>query len=110
MASAGEFWLEFLSRLADQAPQREDDPDLQRTFEELRYIQDDRTLADRCIGALQDFSDREGKRLVAIVENLNMMFRDIADPQAGWRLRQTLQTEPRFPPVGQRDKSVSGNR
>ncbi len=96
VASAGEFWLEFLSRLADQAPQRKNGSDLQRTFEELRHIQDDRTLADRCIGALQDFSDREGIRLVAIVENLNMMFRDIADPQAGWRLRQTLQTEPRF--------------
>ena len=95
VSSAGEFWLECLSRLADQAPQREDGPDLHRTFEELRYIPDDRMLADRCIGALQDFSDRQGKRLVAVVENLNMMFRDIADSQAGWRLRQTLQTEPR---------------
>ena len=53
-------------------------------------------LADRCLGALQDFSDHAGKRLVPIVENLNMMFRDIADSQAGWRLRQTLQTEPRI--------------
>ena len=96
VSSAGEFWLEFLSRLADQAPQPEDEPDLHRTFEELRQIQDDQMLADRCIGALQDFSDRHAKRLVAVVENLNMMFRDIADSRAGWRLRQTLQTEPRL--------------
>ena len=34
------------------------------------------------------------KRIVPIVENLNMMFRDMADKQAGWRMRQTLQTEP----------------
>lgn len=96
VSSAGEFWLECLSRLADQAPQREGEPDLHRTFEELRPIQDDQVLADRCIGALQDFSDRQGKRLLAVVENLNMMFRDIGDARAGWRLRQTLQTEPRI--------------
>ena len=96
VSSAGEFWLECLCRLADQAPPCEDGPDLNRTFEDLRLIRDDRVLADRCIGALQDFSDRQGKRLVVVVENLNMMFRDIADSQAGWRLRQTLQTEPRI--------------
>ncbi len=96
VSSAGEFWLECLCRLADQAPRCEDGPDLNRTFEDLRLIRDDRVLADRCIGALQDFSDRQDKRLVVVVENLNMMFRDIADSQAGWRLRQTLQTEPRI--------------
>ena len=53
-------------------------------------------LGDRCLGTLQDFADREGKRLVLIVENLNMMFRDIVDKDAGWRLRHTLQTEPRI--------------
>ena len=73
-----------------------DDPDLHRTFEDLRTIRDDRILGDRCLGALQDFSDREGKRLVLLVENLNMMFRDMSDPDAGWRLRKVLQTEPRI--------------
>ena len=96
VATAGEFWLECLSRLAVQAPHRESDPDLRRTWEELRTIHDDRTLAERCLVALLDFSDREGKRLVLMVENLNMMFRDMADPDAGWRLRKILQTEPRI--------------
>ena len=96
VSTAGEFWLECLSRLADQAPTRKQDPDLHQTFRDLRQIHDDRVLGERCLGALEDFSDREGKRLVLIVENLNMMFRDIADRDAGWRLRQTLQTEPRI--------------
>ena len=96
VSTAGEFWLECLSRLADQAPFTEDDPDLRRTFAELRQIRDDRTLEGRCLGVLQDFSDRQGKRLVLIVENLNMLFRDIADRHTGWRLRQALQTEPRI--------------
>ena len=94
VGSAGEFWLECLSRLADQAPPRADAPDLGRTVEDLRAVHDDRTLGDRCLGALLDFADREGVRLVLIVENLSMMFQDMADPEAEWRLRQTLQTEP----------------
>ena len=97
VGAAGELWLECLSHLADQAPQREDAPDLHRTFEDLRAIRDDRTLGERCLAALLDFSDREGRRLVLMVENLNMMFGDMADSRkAGWRLRQTLQTEPRI--------------
>ena len=97
VGTAGELWLECLSRLADQAPHREGGPDLHRTFEDLRTIRDDRTLGERCLAALLDFSDREGKRLVLMVENLNMMFGDMADSrEAGWRLRKTLQTEPRI--------------
>ena len=96
VSTAGEFWLECLSRLADQAPRNGDGPDLGCSFEELRQVQDDRMLGDRCLGVLQDFADREGKRLVLIVENLNMLFRDIANPDTGWRLRQTLQIEPRI--------------
>ena len=96
VSTAGEFWLECLSRLADRAPTEDDASDLRRTFEELRTIHDDRTLGDRCLGALLDFADREGKRLVLMVENLNMMFGDMADGDAGWRLRHTLQTEPRI--------------
>ena len=96
VSTAGEFWLECVSRLADQAPRRDDGVDLHRTFEELRTIHDDRMLEDRCLGVLQDFADREEKRLVLIVENLNMMFRDMGDDDAGWRLRKALQTEPRI--------------
>ena len=96
ISTAGEFWLECLSRLADQAPSREGGPDLRRSFEDLRAVRDDRTLGNRCLGALLDFSDREDKRLALMVENLNMMFRDMADPDAGWRLREVLQTEPRI--------------
>ena len=96
VATAGEFWLECLSRLAVQAPYREGSPDLHRTYDELRAIRDDQTLENRCLGTLLDFADREDKRLVLMVENLNMMFADMADQNAGWRLRKVLQTEPRI--------------
>ena len=96
VATAGEFWLECLTNLATQATRREYAPDLHRTVDELRAIRDDQALADRCLGALLDFADREDKRLVLMVENVNMLFRDMADPDAGWRLRKILQTEPRI--------------
>ena len=97
VATVGEFWLEALSRLAAQTPDREDGDELRRSWEDLRTVPDDRALGERCLGALLDFADREAKRLVLLVENLNAMFADITDPEdAGWRLRKTLQTEPRI--------------
>ena len=96
VSTTGEFWLECVSRLAEQAPLKPNMPDLKRSYEELRHVLDDQILGERCLGTLQDFADRESKRLVLIVENLNMMFGDFTDREAGWRLRQTLQTEPRI--------------
>ena len=93
VGTCGEFWLECLNRLAEQAPIDERDS-LRLTYQDLRTVQDDRTLADRCLGALLDFADYHGQRLVLLVENLNMLFADMMDKDAGWRLRKTLQTEP----------------
>ena len=95
--SAGEFWLEALSRLSMQAPDPEARDALHRTWQDLRTVLDNRTLGDRCIGALLDFADREDKRILLVVENLNTMFADMSDSvDAGWRLRKILQTDPRF--------------
>ncbi len=96
VATAGEFWLECLRRLAEQPGGGADGAGLRLTYEELRGVRDDRMLGERCLGTLQDFADRKGRRLLLIVENLNMMFGDMADGDAGWRLRQTLQTERRI--------------
>lgn len=95
VATCGEFWLECLGRLAEQAPNEERN-NLRLTYQELRTVTDDQALADRCLGSLLDYADRHDTRLVLIVENLNMLFADIGDPDVGWRLRQTLQTEPRI--------------
>ena len=95
VTTCGEFWLECLSRVAEQAPVGERDS-LRLTHNDLRTVVDDQPLADRCIGSLLDFADRHQKRLLLLVENLNMLFSDLGDPDAGWRLRKTLQTEPRI--------------
>ena len=95
VSTIGEFWLESLGRLADQAPEDER-PSLHLSYFEIRNTANDQELADRCLGKILDFADQCGKRILLFVENLNMLFADFAEPDVGWRLRQTLQTEPRI--------------
>ena len=99
VATVGEFWLECLNHLAEQAPEGER-AGLWLSYSDLRTTADDRDLAGRCLGTILDFADRHEKRLLVVVENLNMLFADTADPDAGWRLRHTLQTEPRIVLLG----------
>ena len=99
VSTIGEFWLECLDHLAEQAPEGER-ADLRLSHDDLRITGNDRDLADRCLGSVLDFADRHGKRVVLLVENLNMLFADMDDPEAGWRLRHTLQTEPRIVLLG----------
>ena len=99
IATVGEFWLECLNHLAEQATEDER-ANLRLSYNDLISTGDDRDLAGHCLGAILDYADRHGKRLVLLVENLNMLFADIADPDAGWRLRHTLQTEARIVLLG----------
>ena len=99
IATVGEFWLECLNHLAEQAP-GDERAGLRLSYRDLSATQDDRALAGRCLGTVLDYADRHAKRLVLLVENLNMLFDEIADPDAGWRLRHTLQTEPRIVLLG----------
>ena len=96
VSTCGEFWLEALNRLAHQAPRRPGIPDYRLTYRELRETRDDESLSGRSLGRLLEFADRERKRLVVFVENLQAIFSQLADRKAGWKLRHTLQTEPRI--------------
>ena len=99
VATVGEFWLECLNHLAEQAPEGER-AGLRLSYNDLRTTADDRDLAGRCLGTILDFADRNAKRLLLVVENLNMLFADIGDPDVGWHLRHTLRTEPRIVLLG----------
>ena len=89
VTTCGEFWLECLGRLADQAPHA-DGVDLHRTYEDLRSSPDDRILAERCLGVLLDFADRHSQRLVLVVENLNMLFEDMPRPGRGMAVAKDI--------------------
>ena len=88
-----------MDRLAEQAPECER-ANLRLSYSDLRTTGDDRDLAGRSLGTILDFADRNRKRVVLIVENLSMLFADMDDPDAGWRLRHILQTEPRIVLLG----------
>ena len=96
VTNAGDFWLEAVTRLADQVPTSYGGDEIGLTLSELRTIRDQKTLERQCLATLLEFADLQNKRLVLIVENLDMMFREMADEDAGWNMRQTLQTEPRI--------------
>ena len=96
IATCGEFWMQCLTHLANQWPQGGGGIDLARTLAEVRSEQDDQRLAARCLAAVLDFAAQEDRRLLLIVENLNMLFDDINDPDVGWQLRHTLQNEKRI--------------
>ena len=100
VGTCGELWLECLARLAGQESEASEEHDLHATYRDLHGIQDEQTLVQRCLGALLDVVDRAGKRLVLVVENLSMLLGEMADPDAGWQLRKTLQTEPRIMLIG----------
>ena len=96
VASCGEFWLDALFHLADELAETGDDESLMQAYEELRSEADDQNLADRCLGRLLDFADSKGKRLLLVVENLNMMYDQFSSQDAGWSLRHTLQNDSRI--------------
>jgi tetratricopeptide (TPR) repeat protein len=89
--TAGEFWLHAVYHLARQ----EKDEKLFRIHEELRKEQDEKRLYERALACLMDFSDRVQKRLMLVVENLNMVLDDQIGPDGSWDLRHTLLNESR---------------
>jgi tetratricopeptide (TPR) repeat protein len=96
VSTPGEFWLEGILHLAEQTK----DPAWQKTHEELRGERDEQRLCEKALSRLLDFADGQGKKILFIVENLNMLFKDQMAKESGWVLRQTLQHENRIMLLG----------
>ena len=92
-----DFWLETLFHLSKEMVRS--DPDIAR---KLQAIHADLTgqwqgelLTERARAAVLDASDRLGRKLVLMIENLQTLCDDV-DEDFGWQLRETLQTEPQI--------------
>lgn len=92
ICSVGEFWLEALFHVAQQTG----DKKWNQIIEELNDEKDDKRLVDRALAKLLDFADSQGKRLLLIIENFNMLFDGQIADQDAWTLRHTLINEPRI--------------
>jgi tetratricopeptide (TPR) repeat protein len=91
VSTPGEFWLEALFHLAHETQ----DGRWGRTHEELMQEPDEERLRERALGQLMDFADAEGKRILLVVENFNMLLGEQIDDSDAWKLRHTLLHEPR---------------
>jgi len=93
----GDFWLEALFHLAGETAKSHPDlsQELSATHADLANRWRGEDLEDRTRTAVLDAADRLDKKLVLMVENLQTLSRDV-DGDFGWKLRKTLQTEPRI--------------
>jgi len=91
ITTPGEFWLEALFHLGQQTG----DSRWKQTYRELSNEQDESRLRERALAQLMDFADNQGKRILLVVENFNMLLGEQISDKDGWVLRHTLLNEPR---------------
>lgn len=99
VGSIGELWLEMVFSLFRATG----DAHHERAYQALRAehnspgsTADDRRLADAARGYLLDFADQQKRRLVLIVENLQILLGEQLSDADAWALRETLIGEPRI--------------
>lgn len=92
ISSAGELWLEALFYLAEQT----DEEKWKTTYQDLKKEYDETRLREKALARLLDFADEQKKRILLIIENLDMLFEQQISENADWELRHTLLNEPRL--------------
>lgn len=92
ICSAGELWLEALFLLGEQTGEER----WKKTHSELLLERDETRLRERALAQLLDFADEKGRRLILLVENLNMLLHEQLSTEDAWALRHTLLHEPRI--------------
>lgn len=96
VCSPGEFWLEVLFHLGEQTKEAR----WRKAFEELHTEKDESRLRERALSQVMDFADEQGKRLLLVVENLNMLLGEQISPDDAWVLRHPLLNEPNIMLLG----------
>ena len=97
IATLADFWLEALFHLAraNATGRPEFSRDLLATHADLTARWRDTNIEECARAAFLEAADRLDRRVVLMVENLQSLCRDVGD-DFGWRLRETLQSEPRL--------------
>ncbi len=99
-----DFWSEALFHLAREIEATGTHPDLVSELRETHAALTGRWgeshIADYLRMAVLDAADRLGRQLVLMVENLQSLCDGQVDEDFGWKLRKTLQSEPRIMLLG----------
>ena len=93
----GDFWLETLFHLAREIGKSnpESAREIRDTHADLAARWRGKELEGHARAAALEATDRTGKQIVLMVENLQTLCGDV-DADFGWKLRKTLQSEPRI--------------
>ncbi len=94
--TAAEFWLRAIFHLSKQTK----DENLMQVHEGLKEEKDEKRLYERALACLLDFADQHNKRLLLVVENINMLLEEQIGADETWDIRHTLLNEPRIMLVG----------
>ncbi len=97
IATLADFWLEALFHLAhaNATGNPEFSRELLATHADLTARWRDSNIEECARAAFLEATDRLGRKVVLMVENLQALCSDL-DDDFGWQLRQTLQSEPRL--------------
>ena len=93
----GDFWLETLFHLARKIGKSDPESaqEIRDTHADLAARRRGKELEEHARAAALEAADRLGKQIVLMVENLQTLCEDV-DDDFGWKLRKTLQSEPRI--------------
>ena len=91
------FWLETLFNLAKAAEEHDAElaVELAKAHTDFATRWRERDIAEQVRATVLSTSDRIGKKLLLMVENLQSL-QDIVDDDFGWQLRETLQCDPQI--------------
>ena len=97
ISGIADFWLETLFHLARQSKGLDADMarELRETHAALSGRWREKSLSDYARAAVLSAADRLGRKLVLMVENLQMLCESV-DRDFGWQLRAVLQSEPQI--------------
>lgn len=95
VSSPGEFWLEVIFQIYNDSG----DPKWRQIRDALSKESDDAVLRESALGQVLEYADHLGKKLILIVENLNMLLAQL-QANSDWELRHTLQNERRIMLLG----------
>jgi hypothetical protein len=104
--SLGEIWLALVQRLASTTGEARH----QQACEALRQERDEARLAASALGHLLDFADRQQRRLLLVLENLQLLFGEQLDEKDAWGFREVLLHERRIMVLGSALSTFPGLR
>ncbi|MBL9106808.1 MAG: AAA family ATPase [Myxococcales bacterium] len=90
VTTAGELWALALTHLAEQTGDRQ----LRQASARLQKVQDHQQLGEAALARLLEYAGIVGKRILLVLENIDMLFEQQMGDNEAWKVRHSLQNLP----------------